>query len=56
MSEEIERFPDLEDIGSGPAVCLDPVRMNPRYLLIDPESAFGREFYADLLMEQQEQF
>jgi len=55
MPEEIERFPDLEDIGSGPAVCLDPVRMNPRYLLIDPESA-GREFYADLLMEQQEQF
>ena len=31
------------------------IRMNPRYLFIDPTSSFGRVFYSDLLMEQQEQ-
>ena len=30
-------------------------RMNPRYLFIDPDSDFGRNFYQDLLMEMQEQ-
>ena len=56
MPEEIERFPDLEYFGPEPAVRPDPRRLNPRYLFIDPDSDFGREFYADLLMEQQEQF
>ena len=32
-----------------------PARLNPRYLFIDPSSDFGRSFYKDLLMEQQEQ-
>ena len=31
------------------------IRLNPRYLFIDQNSDFGRDFYHDLLMEQQEQ-
>lgn len=56
MPEEIERFPDLEYFGPEPAVRLDPGRLNPRYLFIDLDAVFEKEFYADLLMEQQEQF
>ena len=30
-------------------------RLNPRLVFTDPDAFFGREFYQDLLMEQQEQ-
>ena len=33
----------------------DVTQLNPRYLFIDPNSDFGRNFYQDLLMEMQEQ-
>ncbi len=52
---DFERVLRASDPDQVPAVQHDRGRMNPRYLFIDSDSDFGRVFYHDLLMEQQEQ-
>lgn len=54
-NRDFEKVLDRSNRLQMPAVKVDPCRLNPRYLFIDPDSDFGKDFYHDLLMEQQEQ-
>ena len=56
------KYPDWQSIADDPDPMVvrsgadaSAIRINPRYLFIDPTSSFGKTFYSDLLMEQQEQ-
>ena len=54
-SEIVIRDPDRDlDLGRAPDGDQHVIRMNPRLVFGDPDRYFGRDFYQDLLMEQQE--
>jgi hypothetical protein len=51
----LEKAPIMRDLDPVPVIQGERNRKNPRLVYSNPDDYFGREFYHDLLMEQQEQ-